>query len=203
MTRNGDDPALKDPIVWVDLEMTGLEPETDVIIEIAVIISDGSLEHLIEGPDLVIHATDEELGRMPKVVVEMHAASGLTDVVRAATMDVRTAEQEVLKFVKAHVPQARTAPLGGNSIGTDRMFLRRYMPGLEAYLHYRNVDVSTLKELVVRWYPGLLDTRPDKQGGHRALADIRESIAELAWYREQVFRAPEGPTETPTETPTA
>ena len=179
---------LKDPIVWVDLEMTGLEPDSDVIIEIAVIVTDGALDTVAEGPDLVIHATDEELSRMPPVVVEMHRASGLTEVVRTSQIDVRSAEQEALAFIKRHVPLVRSAPLAGNSIGTDRAFLRKHMPELEAYLHYRNVDVSTLKELVGRWYPGLLDERGEKQGGHRAMADIRESINELRWYREKVFR---------------
>jgi len=180
--------GLKDPIVWVDLEMTGLEPDSDVIIEIAVIVTDGALDTVVEGPDLVIRATDEELSRMPPVVVEMHRASGLTEVVRTSQIDVRSAEQEALAFIKQHVPLARTAPLAGNSIGTDRAFLRKHMPELEAYLHYRNVDVSTLKELIGRWYPGLLDERGEKQGGHRAMADIRESINELRWYREKVFR---------------
>ena len=182
------DSVLKDPIVWVDLEMTGLEPDSDVIIEIAVIVTDGQLDTVVEGPDIVIRATDEELSRMPPVVVEMHRASGLTEVVRTSEIDVRQAEQEALAFIKQHVPTVRTAPLGGNSIGTDRAFLRKHMPELEAYLHYRNVDVSTLKELVGRWYPGLLDERGEKQGGHRAMADIRESINELRWYREKVFR---------------
>ena len=185
--------ALKDPIVWVDLEMTGLDPESDVILEIAVIVTDGQLETLIEGPDLVLYATDEELQRMPPVVVEMHASSGLTQVVRESKIDVRAAEREVLAFLEQHLPEARTAPLGGNSIGTDRMFLRRHMPALEAHLHYRNVDVSTLKELVGRWYPGALQMRPEKNGGHRALADIRESINELRWYKDNVFRAPAPP----------
>lgn len=185
--------ALKDPIVWVDLEMTGLDPESDVILEIAVIVTDGLLETVVEGPDLVLYATDEELQRMPPVVVEMHVSSGLTQVVRESKIDVREAEREVLAFLKQHVPEARTAPLGGNSIGTDRMFLRRHMPALEAHLHYRNVDVSTLKELVGRWYPGALQMRPEKNGGHRALADIRESINELRWYKDNVFRAPQPP----------
>lgn len=183
-----EESVLKDPIVWVDLEMTGLEPESDVIIEIAVIVTDGQLDSVVEGPDLVIRATEDELSRMPPVVVEMHRASGLTEVVRASEIDVRHAEQEALAFIKRHVPLARSAPLAGNSIGTDRSFLRKYMPELEGYLHYRNVDVSTLKELVGRWYPGLLDERGEKQGGHRAMADIRESINELRWYREKVFR---------------
>lgn len=187
--------VLKDPIVWVDLEMTGLDPETDVILEIAVIVTDGLLKTMVEGPDLVLHATDEELRRMPPVVVEMHGLSGLTTAVRASKIDMREAEREVLAFVRRHVPEPRTAPLGGNSIGTDRAFLRRHMPALEAHLHYRNVDVSTLKELVGRWYPGALERRPEKQGGHRALADIRESINELRWYKENVFRAPPEPSQ--------
>jgi len=185
--------ALKDPIVWVDLEMTGLDPETDVVLEIAVIVTDGSLETVIEGPDLVLYATDEELQRMPPVVVEMHGVSGLTKAVRDSKIDVREAQREALAFIRQHVPEARTAPLAGNSIGTDRMFLRKHMPELEAHLHYRNIDVSTLKELVGRWYPGALAQRPEKNGGHRALADIRESIAELRWYREHIFRKPEAP----------
>lgn len=188
--------ALKDPIVWVDLEMTGLDPDTDVILEIAVIVTDGMLDTVIEGPDLVVHATDEELKRMPPVVVEMHRTSGLTEMVRASTLDVTEAERQTLAFIKQHVPEVRGAPLAGNSIGTDRTFLRKHMPTLEAHLHYRNVDVSTLKELVGRWYPGALELRPDKNGGHRALADIRESINELRWYRDNVFRAPEAPAQT-------
>lgn len=179
---------LADPIVWVDLEMTGLDPEHDVILEIACIVTDGSLETLVEGPDLVLYASDEELQRMPPVVVEMHGTSGLTKAVRESNVDVREAEREVLRFVRAHVPEVRTAPLGGNSIGTDRAFLRRFMPDLHDHLHYRNVDVSTVKELVRRWYPGLEDDKPEKGGGHRALADIRESIDELRWYRAKVFR---------------
>lgn len=188
--------ALKDPIVWVDLEMTGLDPDTDVILEIAVIVTDGMLETVIEGPDLVVHATDEELKRMPPVVVEMHRASGLTTTVRESRLGVAEAEQQALDFIRSHVPEVRTAPLGGNSIGTDRAFLRKHMPTLEAHLHYRNVDVSTLKELVGRWYPGALDLRPEKNGGHRALADIRESINELRWYRDNVFHAPVVPAQT-------
>lgn len=185
--------VLKDPIVWVDLEMTGLDPDTDVILEIAVIVTDGMLDTVIEGPDLVVHATEDELKRMPPVVVEMHRASGLTTMVREATLDVAEAERQALDFIRSHVPEARTAPLGGNSIGTDRAFLRKHMPALEAHLHYRNVDVSTLKELVGRWYPGALDLRPEKNGGHRALADIRESINELRWYRDHVFTDPRPP----------
>jgi oligoribonuclease len=179
------------PLIWIDLEMTGLEPETEQIVEIAVIVSDGALAHLEEGPDLVLRAPDELLERMDPVVKEMHAESGLTELVRASELTVAEAEATVLEFVRRHVPEARSAPLAGNSIHADRAFLRRYMPELEAHLHYRNVDVSTVKELVRRWYPGLFEAAPAKAGGHRALADIRESIAELRWYREQVFRPAE------------
>jgi oligoribonuclease len=161
------------PLVWIDLEMTGLDPETEQIVEIAVIVTDGRLERLEEGPDLVIHAPDDVLGRMAQVVAAMHADSGLTDAVRASALTVGQAQAAVLDFIRRLVPEPR-----------------RYMPALEAHLHYRNVDVSTLKELARRWYPGLLEQAPAKSGGHRALADIRESIAELRWYRERLFRPP-------------
>jgi oligoribonuclease len=178
------------PLVWIDLEMTGLDPETEQIVEIAVIVTDGRLERLEEGPDLVIHAPDDVLGRMAQVVAAMHADSGLTDAVRASALTVGQAQAAVLDFIRRLVPEPRSAPLAGNSVHADRAFLRRYMPALEAHLHYRNVDVSTLKELARRWYPGLLEQAPAKSGGHRALADIRESIAELRWYRERLFRPP-------------
>jgi oligoribonuclease len=181
---------LAHPLVWVDLEMTGLDPETEHIVEIAVIVTDGTLERVEEGPDLVVQAPAGVLDGMVDVVAAMHADSGLTDAVKASTLTVGDAEQQVLEFVRRFVPEERSAPLAGNSIHADRAFLRRYMPTLEGYLHYRNVDVSTVKELVRRWYPKLLDQAPEKGGGHRALADIRESIEELRWYREQVFRAP-------------
>jgi oligoribonuclease len=182
------DPApLDQPLVWIDCEMTGLDPESEVLVEIAVIVTDGRLERLEEGPDIVIAAPEGKLGGMADVVREMHAASGLTEAIRASEVTVEQAEAQVLEFIRGLVPKPRSAPLAGNSIHSDRAFLRRYMPELEGYVHYRNVDVSTVKELARRWYPGLLDDAPPKAGGHRALADIRESIEELRWLRERIF----------------
>jgi oligoribonuclease len=187
-----DEPSpLEQPLVWIDCEMTGLDPETEVLVEIAVIITDGQLERIEEGPDIVISAPQDKLDAMVDVVQEMHAASGLTEAIGTSTVTVREAEEAVLAFVRRWVPQPGTAPLAGNSVHADRAFLRRYMPELEAYVHYRNVDVSTVKELARRWYPGLLDTAPEKTGGHRALADIRESIEELRWLRGAVFSQPD------------
>jgi oligoribonuclease len=179
---------LNQPLVWVDCEMTGLDPATDVLVEIAVVVTDGSLERLEEGPDIVIAQPAEVLEGMAEVVRSMHATSGLTDAVLASDVSLAEAEEEVLAFIRRFVPEPRKAPLAGNSVHADRAFLRRYMPVLESYVHYRNVDVSTVKELARRWYPGVLDAAPAKTGGHRALADIRESIEELRWLRSQVFR---------------
>ncbi|MGI9016256.1 MAG: oligoribonuclease [Euzebya sp.] len=180
---------LSQPLIWVDLEMTGLDPDTEVIVEIAVIITDGDLAVLHEGPDLVIHADDAVLSRMHSRVKTMHKKSGLTAQIRASETTVAHAEKEVLDFVRQHVPAVATAPLAGNSVHADRAFLRKYMPTLEAHCHYRNVDVSTIKELARRWYPDAVDGAPAKDGGHRALADIRESIAELQYYRRTIFAA--------------
>jgi oligoribonuclease len=176
------------PLVWLDLEMTGLDPAHDVILEIAVVVTDGSLELLEEGPDLVIHQPEEALARMGPTVTAMHAASGLDEAVRRSTATLEQAEQEVLAFVLRHIPEPRSAPLAGNSIHADRAFLRRYMPSLEGHLHYRNLDVSTIKELARRWYPEAKKAAPAKSGDHRALADIRESINELRYYRKAIFR---------------
>jgi oligoribonuclease len=176
------------PLVWIDLEMTGLDPDAEVIVEVAVIVTDGRLEQLEEGPDLVVQAPPDVLDGMDPVVVRMHAASGLTEAVRASRLTAAEAEEQVLDFVRRWVPQPRTAPLAGNSVHADRAFLRRHMPALEAYVHYRNVDVSTVKELARRWYPEALENAPRKNGGHRALADIRESIEEMRYWREAVFR---------------
>ena len=184
------------PLVWVDLEMTGLDPDEHVIVEIAVIVTDGSLSEVHEGPDLVITASDEELAAMEEVVVTMHTTSGLLDEIEQATLTVAEAEEQVLEWLLPLVPEPRTAPLAGNSVHADRAFLRKYMPRLHDHLHYRNVDVSTIKELGRRWYPRGLDGAPGKGGGHRALADIRESIDELVHYRSVFFvedaRPPEG-----------
>lgn len=176
------------PLIWIDLEMTGLDIERDRILEVAVLVTDGALEEIEEGPDLVVHAPEAALEHMADYVRQMHMTSGLIDAVRASTRTVEDAEREVLAFVRAHVPEADSAPLAGNSVHSDRMFIRRFMPALDAHLHYRNVDVSTLKELVRRWYPECYAARPDKGGGHRALADIRESLEELRYYRDRVFR---------------
>ncbi len=188
MTDSADAPPLDQPLVWVDLEMTGLDPDRDRIVEIAVIITDGTLERLVEGPDLVLATPEESLTSMHEVVVHMHGGSGLTEAIRASQITVEDAEQQVLEFIRQHVPVARTAPLAGNSVHADRAFLRRYMPTLETYVHYRNVDVSTIKELARRWYPESLEKAPRKAGGHRALADIRESIDEMRYWRTAIFK---------------
>lgn len=176
------------PLVWIDLEMTGLDPEREVVVELAVIVTDGDLRVIEEGPDLVVAAPEEALERMDPFVRDMHTKSGLLDEIRASRISLEEAEREVLAFVRRHVPEARTAPLAGNSVHADRLFMRRYLQALDAHLHYRIVDVSTVKELARRWYPETFAAAPPKAEGHRALADIRESIAELRWYRERLFR---------------
>ena len=178
------------PLVWIDLEMTGLNPDIDVILEIACIVTDGTLEQVVEGPNLVLHATTEQLDGMVEIVTEMHTKSGLIEDVPQSTMTVARAERLVLEFVAEHIPEPQSAPLAGNSVHADRAFLRRYMPALDDYLHYRIVDVSTIKELARRWYPEDAEGSPKKHGGHRALADIRESIEELRYFRSSVFRPP-------------
>lgn len=183
---------LPHPLVWLDLEMTGLDPSRDVIVEIAVIVTDGQLDRVEEGPDLVVHQPEAALQGMADVVARMHSDSGLTEAVRSSEVTVAGAEQQALEFVRHWVPEPRTAPLAGNSVHADRAFLVTHMPQLEAHLHYRNVDVSTLKELARRWRPDVLASVPKKSGGHRALADIRESIDELRHYRAALFREPPG-----------
>jgi len=186
--------SVQDKLVWIDCEMTGLELASDRLIEIAVLVTDSELTVLDDGIDLVIHADDDALAAMPEVVQVMHASSGLTDEVRAATRTVVEAEAQVLAYVKRFVPEPRTAPLCGNSIGTDRGFLTRDMPELDAHLHYRMIDVSSIKELCRRWYPRIYFGQPDKGLAHRALADITESIRELAYYRRTAFVPQPGPT---------
>jgi oligoribonuclease len=172
----------------MDLEMTGLDHDNDVIVEIATIVTDDDLTILAEGPDLVVHAEDDQLDRMNDVVRTMHTTSGLLPQIRSSTMTLEEAGRQTLAFIKEHVPEPRTVPLCGNSIGTDRRFLARWLPEIEEHLHYRSVDVSSVKELAKRWYPQAVSKAPGKHGTHRALDDIRESIAELRYYREAVFR---------------
>jgi len=171
----------------MDLEMTGLEPDRHVIVEIATVITDDDLNVIADGPDLVIHANDEQLAEMGDFVTEMHTKSGLLPAIVSSTVSVEEAEAATLAFLKEHIAEERTIPLCGNSIGTDRRFLQEYMPALEAFLHYRNVDVSTIKELAKRWNPNVLAAMTEKDTSHRALDDIRESIAELVHYREALF----------------
>ena len=167
--------------------MTGLRLGSDKLIEIAALVTDSDLNILGEGVDIVIHADDEALADMPDVVTQMHAKSGLTEEVRASTVTLAEAEQMVLAYIREHVPVAGTVPLAGNSIATDRGFIARDMPKLDSYLHYRMIDVSSIKELARRWYPRAYFQAPAKRGNHRALADIQESIEELRYYREAVF----------------
>lgn len=171
----------------MDLEMTGLEPSRDVIVEIATLITDDELEIVAEGPDLVVHVSDEVLATMDPFVVDMHTRSGLLPAIKASTVTLEEAGRQTLEFIKAHVPVERSVPLCGNSIGTDRRFLAAYLPEIENWLHYRSVDVSSVKELARRWYPHVTAGRTHKAGSHRALDDIRESVAELRYYREHVF----------------
>jgi oligoribonuclease len=175
-------------LVWMDLEMTGLEPERHVIVEIATLLTDDYLNIVAEGPDLVIHASPEELAQMGSFVTEMHTKSGLLPQIIASTITVDEAQQATLEFLKAQGVEPGTVPLCGNSIGTDRRFLQEYMPELETFFHYRNVDVSPIKELARRWYPSAVASVPEKDSAHRALDDIRESINELVHYRDTLFQ---------------
>ncbi len=174
-------------LAWIDLEMTGLDPARHVIVEIACLITDDDLTIVDEGPDLVVHATPTELAGMDDVVRNMHTRSGLLADIEASTLTVAEAGDQTLAFLKKHIAQPRTVPLAGNSIGTDRRFLAAFMPEVEDYLHYRSVDVSTIKELCRRWCPEVYKAAPAKKGGHRALQDIRESVDELAYYRTAIF----------------
>lgn len=184
---------MTDRLVWIDCEMTGLELGSDLLIEVAALVTDSELNVLGEGVDIVIGATAEQLARMPDVVREMHASSGLTDEVLASTVTVREAEEQVLTYLREFVEPGK-APLCGNSIGTDRGFLARDMTELDGFLHYRMVDVSSVKELARRWYPRAYFNSPKKAGGHRALADILESVKELRYYRSVIFVPQPGPT---------
>jgi oligoribonuclease len=185
---------VNDRLVWIDCEMTGLDLRNDALIEIAVLVTDGELAVLGDGIDIVIHADDDALAAMPDIVRDMHAHSGLTEEVRASAVTIAEAEEQVLAYIRQYVPEPRTAPLAGNSIATDRGFLARDMPELDAHLHYRMVDVSSVKELCRRWFPRVFYAKPEKGMAHRALADIYESIRELDYYRQTLFVAPPGPT---------
>ena len=174
--------------MWMDLEMTGLDPARHVIVEIATIVTDDQLEVVAEGPDLVVACDPARLEAMDEIVLRMHTTSGLLEAVKASTITLEEAGRRTLEFIKVHVPEPRTVPLAGNSIGTDRRFLATYLPEIEEWLHYRSVDVSTIKELARRWYPEALAAAPEKKSAHRAIDDIRESVAELRYYRSTVFR---------------
>lgn len=176
-----------DRLVWIDMEMSGLDPERERVLEIATIVTDGELEVIAEGPELVIHQPSAVLQAMDAWNTAHHGESGLTARVTASTITEAEAEAQTLEFVAEHV-EPGAAPLAGNSVHQDRLFLSKYLPKLDAHLHYRNVDVSTVKELVRRWYPEAFEGRPKKKGKHRALDDIRESIEELRWYRANVFK---------------
>ncbi|RNG17959.1 oligoribonuclease [Streptomyces botrytidirepellens] len=183
---------MNDRMVWIDCEMTGLSLSDDALIEVAALVTDSELNILGDGVDIVVRPPAEALTTMPEVVREMHTASGLLAVLDGGTT-LADAEAQVLAYIREHVPDAGKAPLCGNSVSTDRGFLLRDMPTLEAYLHYRIVDVSSIKELARRWYPRAYFNSPKKNGNHRALADIHESIAELRYYREAVFVPQPGP----------
>lgn len=186
--------AKNDRLVWVDLEMTGLDVHRHVIVEVAALVTDADLNILGEGVDLVVHATEEELAHMDDFVTAMHNNSGLTAQIRESTVTMEEAEDAVLDLIATHCSPEHPAPLAGNSIATDRMFIREQMPRLDAALHYRMVDVSSIKELARRWYPKAYFNQPAKGLAHRALADIVESIRELDYYRRSIFVDLPGPT---------
>lgn len=192
MTATPTDRSVNDRIVWIDCEMTGLSLETDALIEVAALVTDFELNQLGDGVDVVIRPPDAALAQMDDFVRDMHTTSGLLEELSGGTT-LEDAQTQVLAYIREWVPEPRKAPLGGNTVGTDRNFLARDMAELEAHLHYRIIDVSSIKELSRRWYPRAYFGSPKKSGGHRALADIRESIAELRYYREAVFVPPPGP----------
>jgi oligoribonuclease len=180
-------------LAWLDLEMTGLDPNRHVILEIATLVTDDDLEILAEGPNLIVHQPADVLDAMDDVVRDMHQRSGLLDMVSSSTVSLEDAGTRTLDFLREHIPEPGSVPLCGNSIGTDRRFLAVWLPELDRFLHYRSVDVSTVKELCRRWFPQALEKAPAKGGLHRALDDIRESVEELRYFRRTIFReaAPE------------
>ncbi len=183
---------ISENLVWIDCEMTGLNPESDCLVEVAVVITNSELEILDAGLDVVIKPRPESWANMNDFVRNMHTESGLINEVENG-LELADAEQAILDYIKRFVPNAKEAPLAGNTIGTDRMFINKYMPNLDQHLHYRNIDVSSIKELTRRWYPRVYFQMPKKDGGHRALADILESIQELRYYRQTVMVPVPGP----------
>ena len=177
-------------LAWMDLEMTGLDPARHVIVEIATLITDDDLAVVAEGPDIVVHAGSDQLREMDGTVHAMHTASGLLAAIQASSASLEEAGRQTLEFLRTYIPERGTVPLCGNSIGTDRRFLAAQLPDIEEFLHYRSIYVSSVKELCRRWYPEALTKAPPKVGAHRALDDIRESIAELAYYRSTIFASP-------------
>ncbi len=184
--------ATSDRLVWIDCEMTGLDPRSDELVEIACIVTEGDLTELDGGVSIVIKPNDAPLAAMDDIVVAMHTESGLIDEIPLGTT-LEDAQAQVLAYVRSHVDESRKAPLAGSSVYVDRGFLAQYMPELDGYLHYRLIDVSSVKEMVRRWYPRVYYSTPEKKGNHRALGDIRDSIAELRYYRDAVFVPQPGP----------
>jgi len=183
-------PTNDDRLVWLDLEMTGLDLSRHVIVEVAALVTDGELEPLDDGIDIIVHQPAAALDEMDDFVRKMHTKSGLIPEIEASTVSLEEAGARTLEYVRGQVPDAGVAPMCGNSIGVDRRFLDQHLPELDRYLHYRSIDVSSFKELCRRWYPEVYKHRPHKAETHRALADVRESIAELRYYREHMLRAP-------------
>ncbi len=190
-------PAADSRLVWLDLEMTGLDVTRHMIVEVAVLVTDQDLEGLDEGLDVVVHQPPAALAEMDDFVRAMHTKSGLLPEIEASTVSLAEAGEQALAYIRRHIPKPGTAPLCGNSIGVDRRFLDRQLPELDAYLHYRSIDVSSLKELCRRWYPAVYKQRPAKRETHRALDDIRESIGELRYYRDTMLRPVEASTPAP------
>ncbi|HTX63610.1 MAG TPA: oligoribonuclease [Acidimicrobiales bacterium] len=175
-------------LAWMDLEMTGLDPATDAIVEIATLLTDDDLNIVAEGPDLVLATSPAQLDAMSDVVRDMHTRSGLLAAIEASTLSLEDAGKETMTFLESHISERGTVPLCGNSIGMDRRFLAAQLPGIEQFFHYRSIDVSTVKELARRWLPDALAGAPHKHGSHRAMHDVKESVAELAYYRRTVFQ---------------
>ncbi len=186
-----------DRLVWLDLEMTGLDVTRHVIVEVAALVTDGQLEPLDEGIDVIVHQPPAALAEMDDFVRKMHTRSGLVGEIEASTVPLAEAGRRALEYIRRHVPEAGVAPMCGNSIGVDRRFLDHQLPELDQFLHYRSIDVSSFKELCRRWYPAVYKQRPHKAETHRALADVRESIAELRYYREHMLRPAADPAPEP------